>query len=250
MPAALVLLAHHDDEFFLAPVIQDECAAGTELHLAFLTHGSRFGAGAGVRARESQAALAELGVEPARIADLGLEAGVFDGELMHQAGSILAALTGRYATRRFERIYLMGWEGGHTDHDAAHLIGKSYVERVQPGARRFEFPLYNCVGTEPGKFGVMRLAPGPGPVLERRVTEAEAAGYLRLFDSYESQRRVLAALRPAVAQTLAQRASYLYRELGGGRDYARPPHPGPLFYEQRFGVSFAAFRAALASEGF
>lgn len=249
MPAALVLLAHHDDEFFLAPVIQDECTAGTELHVTFLTHGSRFGADTGQRVRESQAALGGLGVETARIAELGLEGGIFDGELMRKAGAALAALKARCAGRRFERIYLMGWEGGHTDHDAAHLIGQSYAGQAQPAARRFEFPLYNCFGTEPGRFRVMQLVPGPGPILERRVTAAETAERLALFDSYASQRQVLAAMRPGVEQVLRQRGSYRYRELAAGRDYTQPPHVGPLFYEQRFGVSFAGFRSALASEG-
>src|ERR1041384_7056598 len=110
MPAALAVLAHHDDEFFLAPVLQDECAAGTELSVVFLTHGSRFGAETGVRARESQAALTGFGVDPARIAELGLHAGIFDGELMHKPGAALGALDGRLAGQRFERIYLMGWE--------------------------------------------------------------------------------------------------------------------------------------------
>jgi LmbE family N-acetylglucosaminyl deacetylase len=249
MSAALALLAHHDDEFFLAPVLQDECAAGTELRVVFLTHGSRFGAETGVRARESQAALAGLGVDASRIMELGLEGGIFDGELMHKAGAALEALTAHLDGQRFERIYLMGWEGGHTDHDAAHLIGRAYAERTQPAARRLEFPLYNCFGMEPGKFRVMRLAPGPGPILERRVTAAEMEACLGLFDSYASQRQVLAALRPGVEQMLRQRGSYRYRELAAGRDYSQPPHPGALFYEQRFGVSFAAFRAALASQG-
>ena len=249
MPAALLLLAHHDDEFFLAPVLQDECAAGTELRVVFLTHGSRFGAETAARVRESQAALASLGVDAPHILELGLRGGIFDGELMHKAGAALEALTVHLGGQRFERIYLMGWEGGHTDHDAAHVIGLAYAGCEQAAAKRFEFPLYNCFGMEPGKFRLMRLVPGPGPILERRVTDAEIERSLRLFDSYTSQREVLAALRPGVVQVLRRRGSYRYRELTAGRDYGQPPHAGPLFYEQRFGVSFAAFRAALASQG-
>ncbi len=250
MPAALILLAHHDDEFFLAPVIRDECAAGAAVSVAYLTHGSRFGAGSGEeRIRESHAALARLGVAEPRIAELGAELGIHDGDLMHKAGAALAALTARYAAERFPRIYLMAWEGGHTDHDAAHAIGAAYGTRAQPAARRFEFPLYNCHRMAAGLFQVMRLGPGAGPMLERRLAPEEADEYLALFDSYGSQREVLAVLRPGIEQALTRRGSYRYRELTALHDLARPPHAGPLFYEQRFGTSFAEFRAALSSEG-
>jgi LmbE family N-acetylglucosaminyl deacetylase len=250
MSAALVLLAHHDDEFFLAPVIRDECIAGTAVAVAYLTHGSRFGAGSDDgRMQESRLALAHLGVAESRIAELGAGTGIYDGELMYKAGTALTALAALYAATRFARIYLMAWEGGHTDHDAAHAIGAAYAARAQPEARRFEFPLYNCHHMGAGLFQVMRLGPGPGSILERRLAPEEAGEYLGLFGSYRSQREVLAVLKPGITQALTVRGSYRYRELAAPRDLARPPHGGPLFYEQRFGTGFAEFRAALSSQG-
>lgn len=37
-------------------------------------------------------------------------------------------------------LLIPAWEGGHQDHDAAHLIGRRLADRT--GARAWQFPLY------------------------------------------------------------------------------------------------------------
>ena len=243
-PRVLVLLAHHDDEFFLAPLIQDECHAGASLAVVYLTHGSAFGADVGARTAESDRVLSALGVAPGCVSQLGAELGIFDGGLMDKAGLACAELAGRFPSAQFQRAYLMGWEGGHPDHDAAHLIGASWA---RPGATELlEFPLYNACGLAPGRFISMRLTPRPGRVRSRTVSEAEARTWLSLSAAYPSQRQVFASLMPGIEHALFTRRSCEYRELVPLPDYSQRPHAGPLFYEQRFDLSFETFREKLA----
>lgn len=243
MPDVLVILAHHDDEFFLAPLIRDECAAGASLHVGFLTHGSLQGVPPELRMRESRAALAGLGVGEGQVSELGAQAGIPDFRLAESAAAALAALERRYAGRRFARIYLMAWEGGHPDHDAAHMAALAYADRHQPAARLFEFPLYNAYQATPGLCQVMTLIPRPGSrLLERRLTAEEARACSDLREAYPSQQQVFRSLAPAIDWGLFTRRSFQYRELGPRPDHALRPHPGPLFYEQKFPFSFETFR--------
>jgi LmbE family N-acetylglucosaminyl deacetylase len=240
----LVLLAHHDDEFFLAPLIQDECRAGAELSVVFLTHGSAFGAEARARTAESDHVLSMLGVAPGAVHQLGAELGIFDQGLADQAELARATLERRFPAEGFDRVYLMAWEGGHPDHDAAHLIGVSWA---RPGAAELlEFPLYNACGLLPGRFISMRLIPREGRIRSRPVNESEAEAWRSLSASYPSQRQVFESLMPGIQHALFARRSCEYRELTPRPDYSQRPHAGPLFYEQRLGLSFEGFCAKLA----
>jgi LmbE family N-acetylglucosaminyl deacetylase len=243
-PSVLVLLAHHDDEFFLAPLIQDECHAGADLAVVFLTHGSAFGGDAQARIAESNRVLSTLGVPPGCVFQLGAELGVFDGGLMDKAGLARAALAQRFQAAGFRRAYLMAWEGGHPDHDAAHMIGASWAR--QGAAELLEFPLYNACGFAPGRFVSMRLTPRAGRVHSRPLSQAEASAWRDLSACYPSQAEVFTSLMPGIEYALFTRRSCEYRDLLPSLDYAQRPHAGPLFYEQRFGLSFESFREKLA----
>ena len=243
MEQVLVILAHHDDEFFLAPVIRDETQAGAAVTVAFLTHGSLDGSDGATRAAESRAVLTGLGVAEARIQHLGESIGAGDGALYLNGARALAVLRERHGGTRFQRVYLMAWEGGHPDHDAAHQLGAAFA--AGSGARLFEFPLYNSCRTPPGKFQLMTPVPRPGSLYERKLTPAEAEACFALTAAYPSQRQVFELFRPGIRRCLFERASYQFRELPQPLDYAKRPHAGPLFYEQRFGLAFGAFRAAM-----
>lgn len=250
MQDILILLAHHDDEFFLAPLIRDECASGAAVHVCFLTHGSVLGAAAEARMQESRGVLAGLGVAGDRVLELGMQGGIFDGELAAKAGTAHVALVTHYAAARFARIYLMAWEGGHPDHDAAHMLALAYADRSQPGARLFEFPLYNSHGAPPGLCQVMTLIPRPGcRLLARALTAQEPEDCARLIAAYPSQQQVFRSLAPAIEWALFTRRSFQYCELGSRPDHSLRPHPGPLFYEQKFPLSFADFCERIRSLG-
>ncbi len=243
--SVLILLAHHDDEFFLAPLIQDEVRAGSDLRVVFLTHGSAFGADAQARVAESDRVLSRLGVAPGSVAQLGAELGIFDRGLMDDTARAHAALTQRFPASGFDRVYLMAWEGGHPDHDAAHRIGIGFA--AGSGAELYEFPLYNTAGMPAGKFRSMQLTPGVMPVQERPLTAQEAVEWRALLDMYPSQAGVFTSMRASLDWCLDVRRSCVYRRADPARDYAVRPHAGPLFYEQRFGLAFETLRERLSA---
>jgi hypothetical protein len=109
-----------------------------------------------------------------------------------------------------------------------------------------EFPLYNACGLAPGRFISMQLTPRAGRVRSRPVSETEAKAWHGLSASYPSQRQVFASLMPGIEHALFTRRSCEYRELVPTLDYSQRPHAGPLFYEQRFDLSFEVFREKLA----
>ena len=243
MEQALVVLAHHDDEFFLAPLILDEAQAGVAVTVAFLTHGSLDGSDAATRAAESRAVLRGLGVAESRIQHLGELIGAGDGALYLNGKRALEMLRERHDGARFQRVYLMAWEGGHPDHDAAHQVGAAFA--AGSGARLFEFPLYNSCRTPPGKFQLMTPVPRPGDLHERRLTPVEAESCFALTQAYPSQRGIFELFAPSIRRCLFERRSYLFRELPQPLDCSKRPHAGPLFYEQRFSLGFDAFRARM-----
>jgi LmbE family N-acetylglucosaminyl deacetylase len=241
LPSALLLLAHHDDEFFLAPVLKEACAAGS-VQVVYLTQG---GADAAARTAESDRALASLGVDPARVIQLGTETGVEDGTLSLKPTLALAALQRRLAPALFTHIYVPAWEGGHPDHETAHRIGVAFAAGNSP--ELYEFPLYNAAGMPAGKFRPLQLTPGCMPVLERSVTLEEAEAWRALLAHYPSQQKVFASMRGGIAWCLEVRRSCVYRRVDPARDYTQRPHAGPLFYEQSFGLNFETLRERLAA---
>lgn len=239
MSSALLILAHHDDEFFLAPVLRDVCASGP-LQVAYLTHG---GADAATRIAESDRALGDLGVDPARVLQLGVEVDIEDGSLSLRPTQALAALQSRLASSGLTHVYVPAWEGGHPDHETAHRIGVAFA--AGGSAELYEFPLYNAAGMPAGKFRTMQFMPGSMPVLERPVTLEEAEAWRALLAHYPSQQKVFASMQGGIAWCLEARKSCVYRKVDPARDYSLRPHPGPLFYEQRFGLAFETLRERL-----
>jgi LmbE family N-acetylglucosaminyl deacetylase len=236
---ALFILAHHDDEFFIGPVLKDACATGA-VQVAYLTHG---GADAATRVPESDRALASLGVDPACVLQLGVETGIEDGALSLRPAQALAALRSRLASADFTHIYVPAWEGGHPDHETTHRAGVAFA--AGKVTELYEFPLYNAAEMPAGKFRTMQFTPGVMPVVERAVTREEAEAWRALLAHYPSQQTVFASMRSGIEWCLETRRSCIYRRVDPARDYAARPHAGPLFYEQRFGLSFETLRERL-----
>ncbi len=124
------------------------------------------------------------------------------------------------------------YEGGHPDHDAC----ASAVHRACRGLAAppvfLEFPCYHA-GPDRG-WVRQRFLPGP-PAATARVMDAAAVTRKRAaLDCFASQRRTLAAFSPDI-ESFRPAPAY---------DFAAPPHPGPLLYEQyAWGMTGARWRA-------
>ncbi len=229
----LVVLAHQDDEIGILPRLAYETAAGARVWCAYLTDGASK-VPAAVRDAESLAMLARVGVPAERVGFVGTpRAG--DGTLFANAERAVDALAGwAAAIPHVARLYTLDWEGGHHDHDAAHLVALAYARR-RGVADVLAFSLYNAWRRPRRFFRVTSFVPGPGEVLRRRLSLGEALLPVRAIAGYPSQRSTWLGLGPGLAARALLRREERLRRAEPPRLRERP-HPGPLLYETLFGV--------------
>jgi LmbE family N-acetylglucosaminyl deacetylase len=238
----LFVFAHQDDEVGIATRIAYEVRAGNRVWCAYLTDGAQ-AAPEEVRDAESLRALRRLGVPPERIAFLRDAAGrIGDGALIGSLARARAMLRAWLASAgvRPTRVFAPDWEGGHQDHDAAHLLA-----RDAGGAELYAYPLYNAFRRRKGLFRVASFVPDAAPVVRRPLTLRETLEAVRLVAAYPSQARTWVGIGPAFAARMLARRTERFRRADPARLRALP-YEGPMLYETRFGVAAADVLAASA----
>jgi hypothetical protein len=189
-----------------------------------------------VRDAESLAVLADLGVDRS---DVVMGERVPDGDLPLHLDAALAKVEAATGGDRPHRIYCLGYEGGHQDHDASHLVALAYAHRHGLAGRTWQLPFYTGTGAPWKLFRVMRPIPGM-PVCSRRLRAGEARAAARLATRYPSQKRTWIGLFP----------EYVLRRGLQRREIVQPvtvpPRPihGRPLYESLFGYPAERFRQA------
>lgn len=228
---SIFLLPHPDDEFGVYAEIESARAAGRPALCIFLTDGAAAGQSPERRNAESTAILTKLGVDRADIAFLGCQLGVPDGSLANHLARVKAgadALIGMVTTG--DRVYMPAWEGGHQDHDAAHLLGLSIAGERRDVAS--QFPLYQGAGLPGILFRVLAPLPQNGPVIARRIKWRSRLTYLRHCLSYPSQWKTWVGLLPFVLIDYITDGSQRLQRVSSQR-VREAPHAGRLLYERR-----------------
>lgn len=281
----LLVVAHPDDEVIGAgmrlPRLSDvrivyvtDGAPADGRDAARLGFGSRE-AYARARATEAEAALALVGIDRSRMHFLG----VVDQEAPMRVAEVAQELAGLLRAIRPAFVLTHPYEGGHPDHDATALAvrlalqqiatsclsspypnpppsstgegASAAIDRTPSLAERrgrvgvgtasssptlIEFASYHASGS-PGVRVMQEFLPGHATVVTARLSEAEQALKRRMFACYATQEIVL---RDFPVDRERFRASPAY-------DFARPPHTGPLLYEQIFaGWTWERWREATA----
>jgi LmbE family N-acetylglucosaminyl deacetylase len=246
MRRSLFVFAHQDDEYAAAPWIVEELSGGAEVACAYLTDGGSRVAPA-IRDRESREVLHGLGVAAERVAFLGDARGgrIADGALATRCLDGLASLEGWIERAGFtpQRIYAPSYEGGHPDHDAAHLIAAALAQRHGILCEAWHFALYNAYRCPPPLFTMLRQLPATAPSRRAALPAAVRWRLAMLCWRYPSQRRTWLGLFPS---------AFLERVLLGReravrfdcRRLAGRPHTGQLLYERLFGWSYEGFARA------
>ena len=239
----LVLLAHNDDEYFVSAAITRERAATNEVHILYTTHGSAYGVPTGVREAESTAALTRLGVSPTHIRHIGRECGIRDGTALENLLQLSNACRDAFPGVAFSGLLTVAWEGGHPDHDATYLIAAELAREWHLEQDLYEFPVYTQVGAPPPLFRTMRLIPGRPGATTIRLPLSQRVKLFFLFRFYPSQWRSFAGLLPESGWRILVRGTQPLRHVTLEAEPSRP-HPGRLYYERRFGVTFETLMAA------
>jgi LmbE family N-acetylglucosaminyl deacetylase len=220
------VFAHQDDEIAFASRIRMNVGRGDRVTCVCLTDGAS-AVPASRRDEESNRVLATLGVPPLLVD----RERIADGFLPEQMDRALAFL--ERAAIDAEEIVTLAWEGGHQDHDAAHLIAAVFAR--SRGIRCLEMPLYNGEGS-PGKFFRVMHPVGDG-WNARRLSVRERIGDVLLTRFYPSQRKTWLGLAPLMLLGHPRELS----RVADLRRAAGPPHRGTLLYERRFRYRYARF---------
>jgi LmbE family N-acetylglucosaminyl deacetylase len=245
---ALFVFAHQDDEYAAAPWIVEELANGNDVACVYLTDGGSRVAPE-IRDEESRAALRSLRVAEERVAFLCDERGtrIADGALATRCADGLAMLERWIAQTPFGpmRLYAPSYEGGHPDHDAAHLIAAVVARRCGIVADAWHFALYNAYRCPKPFFTMLRQLPSGAPFRRAATTAASRWKLATLCAHYPSQRRTWLGLFPGafLERVVAHRESVVRFDLAR---LARRPHDGELLYERLFGMRYEAFARAVA----
>ena len=226
----LVLAPHPDDEVVAcAAAIGQARAAGAKVALIFLTHGCieaaamwpwarhRYGAAVARRRAEGERAAAELGVAIAGQAERPAR------HLWRELPAAEAEVRAAMAAHHVDQLWVPAYEGGNPDHDGANALA---ARLAGEGVSVLEFAEYNLAR------GRARSHAFPDPNGQETVlalSPDEQAAKRRLIGLYASEAANLYYVR-VERETFRPLAAY---------DYARPPHPGKLWYAR---FQWAPFR--------
>jgi len=239
---ALFVFAHQDDEYGAAPWILEELDRGTGVACAYLTDGGSRVAAA-VRDAESRNVLHGLGVDAANIAFLANHRGrIADLALADRCEEGLNMLQDWIAATSFapDRLYAPSYEGGHPDHDAAHLIAAVVASDCGIVGDAWHFSLYNAYRLPRPLFSTLRQLPTRQTRRYANMPPRTRWSTALLCRHYRSQWKTWVGLFPGA---LLERA-VLRREFVVAFDLSRlggRPHQGELLYERRFGTTFVDF---------
>lgn len=243
--SSLFVFAHPDDEMFFLPSIRAAVVRGEQVAVCYLTDGGARGTQPSIRISESTRALARLGVPSNQICSIGVDLGVRDQTAhlhLHRLHSAMQDALRSHGP--FSTIFVHAWEGGHGDHDAAHLVGVALARTL--GVRDvYECPGYHAAGMPRPLFLAFSPAIPSPDGCPSRLTLAEGLWFFSFCTLYRSQWRTFVGLAPfAFWQFVVRRRHHVRRVQPHA--YDRPPHPGTLLYERRFGLKFQDFRGAVA----
>lgn len=240
LPArSAVLAAHPDDEIVGAAILLSRSKGCSVIHLTDgAPHDRRLWPRdfasreeyAALRHSEARDALALAGVTGSSIHCLGAVDQESARGLVDLARS-LAALLGRLQA---PILVLQPYEGGHPDHDAAAMVGRSAAllcarARVRPPAL-VEMTSYHARGSA---LVVGEFLPDSAPEIELLPSAAEIELKRRMLAAHASQAETLAAFPPGRERFRAAPRA----------DFSRAPHAGELYAERMGWMRGEEFRS-------
>jgi LmbE family N-acetylglucosaminyl deacetylase len=230
---AIFVFAHQDDEFGVLATIERLVRSGAKVHCVYFTDGAYGNQSTERRNMESLRVLASLGIAPSNVYFIGQRLRIPDGSLY---AYLMPAFKGlREWIERIgpvDEMYLPAWEGGHQDHDAAHLIGVITSTAFGLLNSTFQFSLYNGHRLIGPIFRVMSPLPDNGPSRSEHIPWRRRLAYSLLCLSYPSQWKTWLGLFPFVLCSYLKHGFQREQPVSLHRLF-ESPHPGRLLYERR-----------------
>lgn len=179
--AKMYVFAHEDDEMNVAIRIVTQLRNGNEIYCVWVTDGSKGGAAADVRQKESQEVMDLLGVPRDHLFFLGYH----DQEAYQHLDEIISDLSGIAQKIRPDEIMSHAYEGGHIDHDVVSFVSTQVAAEI--GIVHYEFPDSNMVG---GQTRINEFLPdNRSPVQYTPYTDELFSLKMKLYNMYPSQKK-------------------------------------------------------------
>lgn len=236
----LFLLAHPDDDIFVRPLIRTAAGTSRRVVVMYLTQ-AEAGGRCPIHRRRDEAlrALRSAGVASDDVHFVGIDRGFPDGRLFENLDECLAVVQERLpSTDRVGRVISHTWEGGHPDHDAAHLVARALAAMLGCLDASLAFPAYRSAESGLLPFTVCAPLDLNGPRCDHRLRLSEAVETLSALRHYRSQWLTFLGLGPALAWQLLARRAIPLQHLGMSCAPRRPTG-GPLLSETRFRAAFS-----------
>ncbi len=245
MLSTVFIFAHQDDEFGVYPVIETAVRNSERVVCLYLTNGVHTGQSSARRNAESLSVLSKLGVAVGDVHFVGEAVTIPGGALHEHLHSALESAAGVVSSLgEISALYILAWEGGHQDHDAAHLIGLALARRLGILDRTRQFSLYHGAGLPWVFFKVLAPLEANGNICRISVPLRDRLRYLKFCLSYRSQARTWVGLFPFVLVAFLFGTQKL-QPVDISRVH-QTPHGGRLLYERR---GFLSYRKFLAKVG-
>ncbi|MCB2018041.1 MAG: PIG-L family deacetylase [Hydrogenophaga sp.] len=243
MAIHVFLFPHQDDEAPVFLEIERLLQTGDPLAIVYLTSGARSGEPELRRTAESLDVLGRLGVPRESIHFIGSEMKVPDGDLMSHLDPLFDWITALIArSGGLASLHMPAWEGGHQDHDAAHLIGVALADKHDALSRSFQFPYYHGRNLPGILFRTLSpLAPN-GPVRLDHIGWGQRLRYLGHLTRYRSQLTTWIGLGPFFVLHYLFSGTQVRQPVSAKRVFERP-HEGPMLYERRNFSDYKRFQA-------
>jgi hypothetical protein len=238
---ALFIFAHQDDECWCFYEIRRLVSRGDEVKVVYLTSGTFDGNLSPVRNAESISVLGRIGVPKENIFFLGTHEKIRDGRLCESLEVVFNSLiTFADEAGVLSSLYLPAWEGGHQDHDAAHLVGISLAKHFRILGQCYQFPLYTGVNLTGILFRTFTCLPENGKPIVSKIPWKDRIRFITLCFSYPSQIKSWIGLFPFFMMHHIFYGTQSLQHVSVDRvNFA--PHSGTLLYERRQAYSYKIF---------
>ncbi len=237
----IFIFAHQDDECWCFYEIRRLVSRGDEVKIVYLTSGTFDGSLSPVRNAESIAVLGEIGVPKENIFFLGTHEKIRDGRLCEGLEVVFNSfITFTDEAGAPSSLYFPAWEGGHQDHDAAHLVGIALAKHFRILDQCYQFPLYTGVNLPSIFFRTFACLPENGEPIVSKIPWKDRIRFIKLCFSYPSQIKSWIGLFPFFMMHHIIYGTQSLQHVSVDRiNFA--PHSGTLLYERRQAYSYEIF---------
>ncbi len=240
MSVSIFLFAHQDDEVNVLSTFEPNVLK-QRIVCIYITNGCFGKASSDHRNAESMSVLSKLGVAASDIHFLGQAMEVYDGKLHEHLERTLMRcwdLASSYGS--VHQLFIPAYEGGHQDHDAAHLIGLALATKLWILDQTYQFSGYHGKGLPWILFKVMSPIPENGSVIESPISWSLRVKYLGYCFHYRSQWKTWVGLFPFYALNYLIYGKQRLQTVSPERALQRP-HSGKLLYEKRGFLEYKEF---------